>query len=152
MSVAGTAGKGEGSATSNALGFAAECPPAGFLSSKLSRDKSVSSLSNPYDTRTEHGGETTDFATDDLGEENSKTESKGKLEWAVADRKRRGPVQSYNAWDPSGQVHHRFRTPSSTDATSTGFNRSSAAEDVQTGRGGFAKAVSDAWLTSKSNN
>jgi hypothetical protein len=87
--------------------------------------KTISSLSNPYDTRSDftcEGGkqQLVNARTENYSPDNT---TKGKAEpncgetsWSTLDGKRPMAGIAYNAWDNVGQIHSQYRAPSQSTA------------------------------------
>jgi hypothetical protein len=113
--------------------------------------KSKSSLSNPYDNRSEYTGEGGKQQSENTRTENNPPgkDSMGKNQpysggtgWSAMDGKRPKPGIAYNAWDNVGQIHSQYRAPSQSTALtgSAGVPSRPDAHSVSSGlAGGRAK-------------
>jgi hypothetical protein len=113
--------------------------------------KAKSSLSNPYDTRSDYTGEAGKPLSVNTRSENYPlgNATKGKAQpnsggtgRSAVDGKRPKPGITYNAWDNVGQLHSQFRAPSQSTALtgSTGIPSRPDSQSASSGlAGGWAK-------------
>lgn len=117
--------------------------------------KTKSSLSNPYDTRSDYAGDGGKLQSVNTRSENNPliNGTKGKAQpnsggtgWSAMDGKRPKPGIAYNAWDNVGQIHSQYRASSqSTPLTgSTGIPSRPDSQYASSGlAGGWAKQNSN---------
>jgi hypothetical protein len=132
--VQGTAGEAL-AAGGSASGFVP--PHLRETTNSTTQDPSLSSITDPYETRTDFTGEKGRNGTassaelHSAGGENVNTQTSTTREgWSAADGKRREPVIAFNAWDSAGQVHTRYRLPSTTTGISNTVLNDSSARSV----------------------
>jgi hypothetical protein len=108
--------------------------------------KTKSSLSNPYDTRSDYTGEGGQQQSVNIRSENYPlgNAAKGKGQpnsggtgWSAMDGKRPKPGITYNAWDNVGQIHSQYREPSQSTAL-TGSTGIPSRPDSQSASSGYA--------------